>query len=79
MKLDSKLPFAKLIYAAYKENLFDESTVDRLHAGRKLRNTFSHPDQQTVFTFAIAANSIEASHELIVALFPAPSEHGARG
>lgn len=54
---DSEPSFVYLTDSALAEDPLDESTAQRRHAGRKLRNGFSHPNKQPAWTFAMAANS----------------------
>jgi hypothetical protein len=61
--------FEKLIDRAALEGLFDSETRDRLHAGRQLRNLFSHPEQQAVWSYGMTAPLIGVSHEIVAHLF----------
>lgn len=68
--LDSRKPLASLIDRAHAVGLIDEEAKERLHAGRELRNLFSHPEQQSVWSFGMASSLIAGSHELVSELFP---------
>jgi hypothetical protein len=64
--------FHRLIDRGASESLYDDATRERLHAGRELRNLFSHPDEQVVWTYGMTAPLIAGSHDIVAALFPRP-------
>lgn len=59
-----------LIERALKERLISEQDADRLDAGRKLRNRFSHPREQAAMPLAMCGEMIRYSHEVASALYP---------
>ena len=67
--LNSGQQFKQLIDRAQREGLIDDEAQKRLHAGREIRNLFSHPNQQSVWPFGIASSAIAASHEIVGRLF----------
>jgi hypothetical protein len=69
LKLSSKARFVTLARNALAQGLITQDQYDRLDAGRQLRNLFSHPSQQEVWTYGMAAPSIEASHQIVAELF----------
>lgn len=73
VRLASRKHFTTLIEEALSAGHIDKTTHDRLHAARKLRNEFSHPEQQTVWSLGMAGGVIESSHELVSQLFVVPT------
>jgi hypothetical protein len=69
LKLSSRARFLNLAHDALEQGLITEDQYERLDAGRQLRNAFSHPSQQAVWTYGMAAPSIEASHQIVADLF----------
>lgn len=65
--------FAKLIKQGVREKLISERQKEFLDAGRRLRNRFAHPTQQTVITPAMAAETLESTHALISDIYQASS------
>lgn len=63
----------RLIDRAHEEGLFDEAWVDRLQAGRQLRNDLMHQKASSAFSPAMAISIIEASHDAIGVLYSATS------
>ncbi|WP_244930359.1 hypothetical protein [Nocardioides sp. W7] len=71
VRLDApRLSFEKLIVRAGREGLLNEEAKDGLHAGRGLRNHFSHPSEQTAWSYGMTAPIVRRSHELVSELFP---------
>lgn len=64
--------FHRLIDRGASDGLYDDVTRERLHAGRELRNLFSHPDEQVVWSYGMTAPLIAGSHEIVAALFRQP-------
>ena len=64
--------FQKLIERAHAEGLLDDAWVERLDAGRQLRNYLSHPEAQTTFTVVDASVMLEAAHQVVAQLFADP-------
>jgi hypothetical protein len=60
----TKVSCAQLIDRAKAEGLVDDYTHEILHTGRELRNRQIHATTLAVFTPAIAARVIAASHKL---------------
>lgn len=65
-----KVPFVRLIQSAQRDGLFSEDWVDRLQAGRQLRNSLMHERTNTTFTPAMAMGIIEASHQMVSVVYP---------
>jgi hypothetical protein len=62
----------ELLETAVNQSLLPADMKERLDAGRQLRNLFSHPTQQTVWTPPMCASSIAAaSHDVVALLYPA--------
>lgn len=69
VRLESGQSFAKLIDRAASTGLISEEAREQLHAGRELRNAFSHPDQQVLSSFGMAGSVIASSHKIVAHLF----------
>jgi hypothetical protein len=67
LKEDGSL--ARLIQRAAKLEIITSDEAERLDAGRRLRNDFSHPSGGTVWTYGMTAPLIESSHALVAKLF----------
>jgi hypothetical protein len=63
-------PFKALLAQAGRDGLFSAAQLDRLDAGRQLRNQLLHPREQQAWTLGMAAPIVEASHEVIALLYP---------
>jgi len=73
----ARLSFEKLIDRGAAGGLFDIDVQERRHAGRELRNLFSHPEQETVWSYGMTAPLIARSHEVVAHLFPGATETSA--
>ena len=62
--------FQRLIDRGLTDGLYDDAARERLHAGRELRNLFSHPEEQVVWSYGMTAPLIAGSHEIVASLFP---------
>lgn len=62
--------YAALLKTAANEGLLVAELLERLDAGRQLRNRFSHPTSQQVWAPGMAALSLATSHEAVAALYP---------
>lgn len=60
-----KTPFKRLVGMAEKDGIIDRATADLVSTGASLRNSFSHPLDQAVFTVGMAGDMIEKTHCLI--------------
>lgn len=71
LRLDGKEmdTFKTLVDRAHKRGLLDDSAAEILDAGRELRNGFSHPDRQEVWSYGMAGPTIRTSHEVVTVLF----------
>jgi hypothetical protein len=70
LKLGAKDSFFKLIEKAGAQGLLSDEERDHLHAGRQLRNRLVHVEAQPIWTPALAAEIVAASHEVIARLSP---------
>ena len=70
LKLRSVARVVDLARRAYGESLITDDERERLDAGRKLRNRLVHAESQPVWTPALAAEIISASHHVAARLFP---------
>jgi hypothetical protein len=61
--------FEWLINEAVSQSLLPEESKERLHAGRKLRNSLSHPTQQTVYPFGMSEPAVASSHAVVADLY----------
>lgn len=68
-RLSVKANFATLAQAARAEGVITDDQYQQLDAGRRLRNEFSHPAEQVVWTYGMAAPSIEGAHRIVAELF----------
>jgi hypothetical protein len=66
--LGTNATWNKLVLKAESEGLIDSGQAEHLHAARMLRNTFSHPSQQTVWPHGMASMAIETSHVIVAEL-----------
>lgn len=67
--------FASLIEKGRVYGLYGDSVAEKLHDGRKLRNTFSHPRMQTVFSLGMSRPCLETSHQLVQVISDAAVLH----
>jgi hypothetical protein len=77
---DCKRPLKSLVRQAEEEQLLPATgwEDERLDAGRELRNRLIHTGSQPGMPPAMARPMIAASHELVAALFPAPTTTSAK-
>ena len=73
--LRAKLPgrnsrFKSMLKRAASEALLTPEMASRLDAGRHLRNDFSHPTGQIVWTLVMATGALKTSHEAVACPFP---------
>ena len=73
--LRAKLPsrnsrFKSMLKRAESEALLTPEMASRLDAGRHIRNDFSHPTGQIVWTLVMATGALKTSHEAVACLFP---------
>lgn len=66
---DSDARFVQLIKMAQDSQLLTSDEVDRLDAGRRLRNELAHADEQGAWTFGMSSGVVHASHEIVARLF----------
>lgn len=66
---DSKKRFEHLIKLASETGLLMADEVDRIDAGRRLRNELTHAASQDVWTFGMSAGVVRAAHEVVVRVF----------
>jgi hypothetical protein len=69
-RLESKAPLQRLVDRALERGLIDAAVGEQLEAARELRNDFSHPPAQSVWTVGMAAPVIRVGHEVIAGLYP---------
>lgn len=69
---DSNARFVQLIQMAQNTGLLTADEVDRLHAGRRLRNELAHADEQGAWSFGMSAGTVWASHEIVRRVFADP-------
>jgi hypothetical protein len=62
--------FKSMLKRAESEALLTPEMASRLDAGRQIRNGFSHPTGQDVWTLKLATGGLKTSHEAVVCLFP---------
>lgn len=77
-RLGGKGNFVKLINQACEAGLLNEGQRERLHAGRELRNGFSHPSHLSVWTLGMTEPILRVSHEVVADVFPAPVDGSPR-
>lgn len=70
LEAGDKATFQKLLQHAEANGLLNADEVDRLDAGRELRNRLVHAREQQAWTLGMAAPIIEASHHLVGRLYP---------
>lgn len=58
-----------LIKRAGTDGVLDDAWVERLDAGRRLRNDLVHQRTATVWSPAMSADIVRASHEAVAAIF----------
>lgn len=63
--VSEKTRFKRLVAMAKKGGIIDQATADLVSTGADLRNSFSHPLDQVVFTVGMAGDMIEKTHHLI--------------
>jgi hypothetical protein len=68
-RLQTKMALARLIQRAAELEVITSDDADRLDAGRKLRNDFSHPSGGVAWTYGMTAPLIKSSHALVAKLF----------
>jgi hypothetical protein len=66
---DSKNRFEQLINRAQQTGLLAADEVERLDAGRLLRNELTHAAGQDAWTFGMSAGVVRASHEIVFRVF----------
>jgi hypothetical protein len=66
---ESTTPFEKLIDRARTSGLLTADEIQRLHAGRKLRNELTHAASQGAWTFGMSEGAVHASHEIVARIF----------
>lgn len=67
-----RMSLKDLIMRATHQGLVTSAWADRLDAARQLRNSFAHPETQSVFTVGMAAPLLEAAHEVCCQLAEGP-------
>jgi hypothetical protein len=69
-QFDSEARFVDLIQLAERTGVLSADEVDRLDAGRRLRNELAHADEQGAWPFGMSAGVVRASHEVVSRVFP---------
>ncbi len=71
---DDKSPLKALLTLAGKHLLLSREDIDRLEAGRVLRNRLTHPRNQQAWSVGMAAPVVAASHHAVTLISPTPSD-----
>lgn len=64
-KVSENIPLKKLVEKAEKDGFINSETADLIATGADLRNSMSHPLDQSVFTPGMAAGVLRNIHHLI--------------
>ena len=64
-KASENIPFKKLVNKAEKDGFINRETADLIATGADLRNSMSHPLDQSVVTPGMAAGVLKNTHHLI--------------
>jgi hypothetical protein len=56
--------------AAATDGLLTTEAVEVLHAGRKLRNLYAHPNDTTILSIPMVVGQVRTSHLLMAELYP---------
>lgn len=72
---DEKVGFARLVERARDEALVSVDLAEALDTGRQLRNGFSHPRLQPVWSLGMTAPALRTSH---LAVYEISESRGAR-
>ena len=65
-----RLRFELLIDMAATDGLLNAEARDVLHAGRKLRNLYAHPNDSTILSIPMVVGQVRTSHLLMAELYP---------
>lgn len=70
LAVDEKPPLKSLLNLAAERVLLSSQDIDRLDAGRELRNHLAHAKDQQAWTVGMAAPVVGASHHAVTLLYP---------
>lgn len=74
LKAGENVEFDKIIDRLKKQGTHSQSEIDFFEFGRKLRNSFAHPNNVNAFSMVMTAGFLRAVHQLISTLFVDPNE-----
>jgi len=72
LSADDKSPLKALLTLAGKHLLLSPEDIDRLEAGRVLRNRLTHARNQQAWSVGLAAPVVAASHHAVTLIYPDP-------
>ena len=75
----SRKPLRELIRRANREGILPSDVAELAETGAELRNSFSHPAQQTALTVGMAGPILENTHRLVALVLAAPHLRTAAG
>lgn len=70
LQADERTTFKTMLRQAKSQAILTPDMAVRLDAGRQIRNGFSHPTGQVIWTLGIASSGLKTSHEAVAWLFP---------
>jgi len=71
-----RVPARKLVRRANEEGVLSSKIADLADTGMELRNLFSHPNTQGVFTVGMAVSVLENTHCLVALLVAEADKRG---
>lgn len=69
LQASESVTFNAMLKRAESQKILTPEMADRLDAGRQIRNSFSHPTGQIVWTLGMATGALKTSHEAVAGLF----------
>lgn len=74
LKAGRNVKFGKLIERLKERGIHSQQEIELFNLGRKLRNSFAHPNNVNAFSMVMTAGFLRAVHQLISTLFVDPNE-----